>query len=48
MTGILKPGSKHMLKPAHETILALSVDPSRLYKHLAFGRYVSTNVRRAA
>jgi hypothetical protein len=28
MTGISKPGSKHTLEPAHETVLALSVDPS--------------------
>lgn len=48
MTGISKPGSKHTLEPAHETVLALSVDPFHLYKHLAFGRCVSANVRRAA
>jgi hypothetical protein len=46
MTGISKPGSKRTLEPAHETVLALSVDPFHLYKHLAFGRCVSANVRR--
>ena len=47
MTGISKPGSKHTLKPTHETVLALIVDPFHLYKHLAFSRCVSANVRRA-
>ena len=45
MTGISKPGSKHTLKPTHETVLVLIVDPFHLYKHLAFSRCVSANVR---
>jgi hypothetical protein len=45
VTGISKAGSKHTLEPAHAKVLALSVDPSRLYEHLAFGYCVPTRAR---
>jgi hypothetical protein len=48
MTGIPEPGSKHTLEPEQGTVLVLSVEHSRLYKHLAFGRCVSMIVLRDA
>ena len=48
MTDISKLGSTHALDGAHKTVLAISVESSHLYNHLAFGRCVSANVRRAA